>query len=392
MNVSRTQSNGHDRFDVAVIGAGPGGSSAAAALAALGWNVLLVERDRLPRHKVCGEFLSPESQGTLRELGLHADLSALRPIELTEVQLVSRHGRQLVVPLPAPGWGVSRYAMDAGLAAAAQRRGATLWQGKSVTGLTHDGDNHVVVMRGDGEETQIHARAVLMAGGRAVAAKLLAQPMPVRPQRLNVGIKAHYAGIAMPNQVDLYLFDGGYVGINPVESGAANVCLLASYAAFAKAGKNPAAMFEWIADQNRAFGRRLAGAQRLDETLCTVAAVDTGLPSRPWNGVACIGDTATMIPPLCGDGMAMALHSAALCVPLADAYLRGKIDLQTWEARYTAEWHAAFDRRLKAGRGLQALLNSGVNERVLWAGAKLPIAANYVMRATRGPTSPTPAC
>ncbi len=130
MNVSRTQSNGHDRFDVAVIGAGPGGSSAAAALAALGWNVLLVERDRLPRHKVCGEFLSPESQGTLRELGLHADLSALRPIELTEVQLVSRHGRQLVVPLPAPGWGVSRYAMDAGLAAAAQRRGATLWQGK----------------------------------------------------------------------------------------------------------------------------------------------------------------------------------------------------------------------------------------------------------------------
>ncbi len=216
--------------------------------------------------------------------------------------------------------------------------------------------------------------------------------MPVRPERLNVGIKAHYAGIAMPNQVDLYLFDGGYVGINPVESGAANVCLLASYAAFAKAGKDPAAMFEWIADQNPAFGRRLAGAQRLDETLCTVAAVDTGLPSRPWNGVACIGDTATMIPPLCGDGMAMALHSAALCVPLADAYLRGKIDLQTWEARYTAEWHAAFDRRLKAGRGLQALLNSGVNERVLWAGAKLPIAANYVMRATRGPTSPTPAC
>ena len=365
MNVQGTLRGLHESVDVVVIGAGPGGSSAAAALAACGWSVLLIERDRLPRHKVCGEFLSPESQGTLRELGLYADLSALRPIELTKVELVSRHGRQLVVPLPAPGWGVSRYAMDAELAAAAQRRGATLRQGKTVTGLTHDGDNHVVAIRSDGEEVQIRARAVLMAGGRAVAAKLLAQPMPVRPERLNVGIKAHYVGITMPNQVDLYLFDGGYVGINPVESGAANVCLLTSYAAFAKANKDPAAMFEWIADQNPAFGRRLAGTRRLAETLCTVAAVDTGLPSRPWNGVACIGDTATMIPPLCGDGMAMALHSAALCAPLADAYLRGEIDLHTWEERYTAEWHAAFDGRLKAGRSLQALLNSSINERVL---------------------------
>jgi flavin-dependent dehydrogenase len=377
-------------FDVAVIGAGPGGSSAAAALAARGWRVLLVERDRLPRHKVCGEFLSPESQGTLHELGLHANLAGLRPVELAEVQLVSQAGRQLVVPLPAPGWGVSRYAMDAELAAAAVRCSATFWQSTTVTGLTCDGDAYVVAMRSRGADIAICARSVLMAGGRAVAAKLLANPMPIRPERLNVGIKAHFDGIAMPNQVDLYLFEGGYVGINPVESGVANVCLLASYAAFAQANKDPVTMFQWIADQNPAFGRRLAGSRLCEETLSTVAAVDTGLPSRPWNGIACIGDTATMIPPLCGDGMAMALHSATLCVPLADAYLHGKIDLQQWENRYRAEWHAAFDRRLRAGRGLQALLSSIVNERILWAGAKLPLVADYVMRATRGPTSPAP--
>ncbi len=239
---------------------------------------------------------------------------------------------------------------------------------------------------------QVRARTGLMAGGRGVAAKLLAQPLESRPARLNVGVKAHFADLAMPNRVEVYLFEGGYVGINPVETGATNVCLLASYDAFARAERNPAAMFAAIARQNDAFGARLAGARLLEETLCTVGAVDTGRPSRPWNGVACLGDTATMIPPLCGDGMAMALQSAALCVPYADAYLRNEVDLLAWQSGYSRAWHAAFDRRLRTGRMLQAMLNSRAGDVLLRAGGALPPAADYFVRATRGAAdSPLPA-
>ncbi len=383
-------------YDIAVIGAGPAGSSAAAALATLGWQVLLIERDRFPRHKVCGEFLSPESQATLDELGTFADLAALHPVQLKKVQLFSRQGSELVVPLPQMGWGVSRYAMDTALAQCAERRGATLWQESTATALSRSTGIHKLTIRRDGETIDVYARAVLLAGGRAVTAKLLAEPTAARTNRLNVGIKAHYAGASMPAQVDLYLFDGGYVGINPVESGAVNVCLLASYAAFAKAGRDPIGMIEWIAGQNPAFARRLHDTVLLQESVCSVAAVDTGLPSRPWNGVACIGDAATMIPPLSGDGMAMALHAAALCVPHADAYLRGAIDEATWERRYTTEWHRAFDRRLRAARSLQALLNSAAGDLLLRAGKIVPLAANFMLRATRGtvdstsfPTRPT---
>ena len=73
--------------DIAVIGAGPAGSTLALALAQRGWDVVLIERDALPRHKVCGEFLSPEAQGTLRQLGLSAQLGTLSPTPLTHATL-----------------------------------------------------------------------------------------------------------------------------------------------------------------------------------------------------------------------------------------------------------------------------------------------------------------
>ncbi len=109
----------NEAFDVAIVGAGPAGSGAAAALAGRGWRVLLVERDRLPRHKVCGEFLSPESQATLAALGLGRALAAADPVALVDAELISRRGTRLLTALPGAAWGLSRYAMDAALAAAA---------------------------------------------------------------------------------------------------------------------------------------------------------------------------------------------------------------------------------------------------------------------------------
>ena len=115
-----------DRYDVAVVGAGPAGGSAASALATAGWRVALIERKDLPHHKVCGEFLSPEAQATLRALGLYETLAALAPTPLTGATLTSRRGATLTMNLPGTAWGLSRYAMDVTLANAAVARGAAL--------------------------------------------------------------------------------------------------------------------------------------------------------------------------------------------------------------------------------------------------------------------------
>jgi flavin-dependent dehydrogenase len=91
-------------------------------------------------------------------------------------------------------------------------------------------------------------------------------------QRQHIGIKCHYRGIRQSPQVELY----------------------------------------W----NPALNQRLAGGQIVPGSQVTVAAVDTAQPALPWDGFARLGDAVTLIPPLCGDGMAMALRSAELCAPL----------------------------------------------------------------------------
>ncbi len=106
--------------DVVVIGAGLAGSGIAATLAQQGWDVLLIERDAFPRHKVCGEFLSPESQASLHALGLYAAVAALDPCPVTNVRLVTQNGAIVEAALPGHAWGVSRYALDGALATAAQ--------------------------------------------------------------------------------------------------------------------------------------------------------------------------------------------------------------------------------------------------------------------------------
>lgn len=189
----------------------------------------------------------------------------------------------------------------------------------------------------------------------------------------------------MPSDVEIYLFDGGYVGVAPVEGGRVNVCALVERSAFAARDRGAQQMLRGIADAHPALRRRLLDATLVPQSVTAVAPVDTGRPSIPWDRVARIGDAANMIPPLCGDGQAMALRSAELCAPLADAFLRGDCSLAEWEQRYRAAWHAEFDRRLRLGRALQSLLGTpGIDDALLGIGALIPGLTARVVRATRG--------
>lgn len=383
-------------YDVAVVGAGIAGSALATALAQQGWRVIVIERDRLPRHKVCGEFLSPEAQQSLQALGLYAAVQAQQPVPLYGAKLISHKGHFLHVPLPGVAWGLSRFTLDATLATAAVTQGATLRSETVVRSYTVTAQGyHLHCRHAAGEET-ISARALIMACGRQSSHQLPPRPQPSHQKRQRwrrrVGIKIHFQALPMAAQTELYLFPGGYVGINPVEGGAVNLCALLDYSTFAAAGKGVLPAIQAMGRWNPPLGEWLATATPLPATACVVAGVDPGRRPRPWDEVACVGDTAAMIPPLCGDGMAMALRSAEICAGLADDFLRGKRTLTAWQTAYTRHWHHEFDRRLQVGQGVQwALGTPYLGHGLLWLGHLVPPLASYVVRATRGSSQGAPA-
>lgn len=175
-----------------IIGGGPAGASAAIAARQQDREVCLVEKSRFPRHKVCGEFLSPEIAPLLESLGVWSEFLAARPARIGHLELYFG-ALQRRCKLPEAAYGLSRYRFDELLLTRALQIGV-----RGVTSLPH----------------QPICSPTITAHGR--------QNLSGRGRRL-FGFKSHFEG-PVNDAVELYFFSGCYVGINPVEGGITNVC------------------------------------------------------------------------------------------------------------------------------------------------------------------------
>lgn len=182
---------------VTIVGGGPAGSSAAIAARLEGAEVRLIEKSVFPRHKVCGEFLSPEIAGPLAALKLQDAFAKHRPARI-ERMLLRFRTLEKSARLPNAAFGLSRYSFDQMLMERAQADGAQLVRDHAVP-----------------DDTPL----VLACGRRSRALRAS------RGRRL-FGFKAHFDGPAS-DAIELYFFDGGYAGVSPIEGGRTNVCGLA---------------------------------------------------------------------------------------------------------------------------------------------------------------------
>lgn len=369
------------RFDAVIIGGGLAGAAAAIYLRRAGRSVLVCEKGTYPRHKLCGEFLSPEVVDSFERLGVREAIAGCGPKTLERVRITGLGGERFESDLPGTALGLTRYALDHLLVEHARRLGAEVREEsavRAVRGSLHEGF-HVEV----GNE-EVSARMVIGAHGKRSRIDGRMQRPFLREAAPRVGFKAHFEGADLEDRIELHLFDGGYCGMSMVETGRANVCWIGSAVDLKDAGGSPEAWMEGQMARNEALAERFGALQRVDDW-CAVAQVSFAVKGTFHGDVMMIGDAAAMIAPLCGDGMAMALRSAELGAHAAERFLSGEETPAGVRYLYDRRWRREFGVRLRAGRWLhEALCRPGFAHTAFRSAALVPGLARQLIRITRG--------
>ncbi|MEP6985356.1 MAG: NAD(P)/FAD-dependent oxidoreductase [Chloroflexota bacterium] len=349
------------RFDVAIIGGGLAGCSAAIHLAQRGHSVALFEAQKYPHHKVCGEFLSPECGALLADLGLSAGLQALKPALIHTANIIAPNGTTWTNALPGAGIGISRYALDNLMAEQARACGVNLMTSTSVTDVQGDLDHgfSLAIRNAIGQQT-INARTVIGAQGkRSSIDRKLNRGFFQNPQPF-MGLKAHFRGSLPAGQIYLYTFAGGYCGMSEIENGLINVCLLVRQDVFQLASQpypaNVDSFIVWMKQQNPALGKWLSGAEQVSESWLSISQVPFVSKQVVVNDILMAGDSAGLIAPVAGDGMGMALQTGRMASDVLDRYLTDQISAAEMCKQYRRLWWRTFGLRLRLSRVLQVFM------------------------------------
>ncbi len=345
--------------EVAIIGAGPAGSTLAALLARRGIAVALIDRDTFPRDKLCGEFLSYDALPVLDALGV---MLAEAPF-IHRCRVVARH-RTWEFDLPHAARGVSRMLLDDLLFRTAVAAGAT-----PVTATATD-------------LTTTNARVVAGAWGRwgRFDAQLGRSFVRDRAHR-NFGFKRHYRGPTDANVIELHSFRRGYLGVAAVEGGITNICGLVHASRLAHHKGRWDAFVDEIRAEEPALEAMYARYTPAQENFLSSEPVIFRARSAVENGIFMVGDASGIIDPLTGNGMAMAIQSALVAAPFIVDALRG--DRARAEDAYRERHHELFAKRIHWSRRAAFLLSRPALLDAALAGVRGPAAGTFLVRRTR---------
>jgi menaquinone-9 beta-reductase len=301
-------------IDALVIGGGVAGGAVAAHLARAGRKVVVIERTAGPHDKVCGEFISGEAVHYLRGLGIAPAVLGAVPITAVNV-----HAPRSAVgcELPFPAVSVSRRVLDEAILHQAAVGGVDLRRGCAVRSL-HHADGRWIAALDDG--STVAAQDAFLATGKH---DLRGWKRPPGRQNDLIAFKQHWRGGAAPTDtaVELFLFPGGYAGLEPVENGILNLCLVVRGGHFVQMGGRWEGLLAMLHATFPALRRALADAQACWDRPLAVSAIPYGFVQRRGDGPWRLGDQAAVIPSFAGDGIAIALHSARMA---ADYCLVGR--------------------------------------------------------------------
>ena len=353
-------------FDLSVVGGGPAGSAAAITAVRGGARVLLLERGRLPRHKVCGEFVSAESLELLGSL-LHGQHLAV----LNDAVRISRtrlyiDGRVIGASVGPAAASIARFDLDAALWECAQLAGVDARQ--QVTVREIKGRGPFRICSSDGE---FESRAVINASGRWSNLNGTAAA-----EQKWVGLKAHFAESSPEASVDLYFFDGGYCGVQPVARGRVNACAMVR--------ADVASTLDEVFEQHGALRKRSRSWKLLIDPVSTSPLIFRE-PQPEREGILLAGDAAGFVDPFAGDGISLALRSGAMAAKCLTPFFAGETSLGQAIQQYRSAYQRSLLPVFRASSQLRRLLTLPRPARrpLLLVLEKSPKIAEYLVRRTR---------
>lgn len=384
-------------FDAIVIGAGPAGSTAAILLARAGWSVALVEKQRFPRRKVCGECIAASNLPLLQALGLGPRIEADAGPELRWVALM-RGDRTVAAALPGAAhekyrWGraLGRETLDTMLLEQARACGADVLQPLSVGSINGCAGNFRCELRAIESQTILSLRAPVVIdahgswealpyrhpdpGADALPSARLdqrADPLPSgRPGRRIArkssdlfAFKANFRNVSLAEGLlPVLAFNGGYGGMVIADRGVATVaCCIRrdrlDACRKASPGSRAGEIIETMLKRECLGVRVTLYAARREGAWLASGPLDPGIRLGGHDDLLRVGNAAGEAHPIIGEGISMALQSAwLLCAQLLDEEGRdgrdgrGQARSAAWQRevgrRYAAEWRRQFGPRLR---------------------------------------------
>lgn len=366
-------------YDVVIVGGGLAGLTSAIHLSKFGVNVLVIEKNAYPKHKVCGEYISNEVLPYLNYLGLDPFILGAKKID--RFLLSTKKNSVIETQLPLGGFGISRYTLDDALAKKAIANGVTILQ-DSVVSIEFFDDQFEIDTKSN---SCFKAKIVIGAYGKRSAIDIKLDREFIKKEAPFLAVKTHMKGNFPEDLVALHNFKGGYCGLSKVEDDSINVCYITDFKSFKKY-KDIEDFQKNVLYENPNLKEIFENSIDLFPKPLTISQISFADKSPIENHILMCGDTAGMIHPLCGNGMSMAIRSGQMVSQLIIRYFNGKIKSRLeLEIGYNKSWNKEFKRRLKAGRIVAALFKKyNFSEFMMMVLKSFPKLLPYIVKQTHG--------
>lgn len=379
----RQMNHQQSQYDLAIIGGGLSGLCLAIQSVNAGYHTLLIEKETYPFHKVCGEYISNESAPFLKRIGL--PISDWRLPFINQLGISAPNGAMHNFNLPLGGFGVSRYYLDNQLFQLALNKGVTIQTGTKVQNIQFL-DNHFEI-----ETDNKSFTATIAAGCFGKKSNLdlrLNRPyIKNKPSVWNnyIGVKYHLQYPHPENRIELHNFKNGYCGISQIEEGKSCLCYMTTAANLQQNGNTIEKLEKAILWKNPRLKTIFNEAKFLYEKPLTISQISFQHKKRVENHLLFIGDAAGMIPPLCGNGMSMAMHGSKLAFDNIHHYFQQHQDRNLLEVNFEQQWKQQFSLRLQTGKLVQRFFgNEYLTNFFLNTMGQFPSLSKMVIAATHG--------